>query len=184
MRLPAPPVLLGFAALLCGDADAQAIHRCAGPDGVTIYSDRSCSALGAVELRAPATAADAGTARTRPDGRSAPPGCARRPNQLAAQLRAALDSGDVNRVAGLYDWTGTGQRDAERLMHRLSILARDTIGSVGLEDAAGLPLDPRQGDAATPPAGIRIDRVPTPLFRDPVQRFRLVQRAGCWWVRF
>ena len=42
--------------------------------------------------------------------------CARNPQALADGLAAAVQTGDANRIAALYDWTGMGSNSAHAMM--------------------------------------------------------------------
>ena len=106
------------------------MKRCTLPDGSAIYTDRQCADIGARErlATAPASAPSASVLR-----RSV---CARNPQALADDMAMALQSGDANRVAALYDWTGVGSSTANAMMDRLQVLAERTTVDVQLQYAA------------------------------------------------
>lgn len=191
MARSALPLLLVLASTpaVCA-AQASAVNRCVGPDGVPVYTDRACDALGAV-ARPQAPDAASAAPREGAGGRFAQRGCARRPEQLARELHAALMSGDVNRIAGVYDWTGLGGAEARSVLQRLQALPQQDVGTVALETADAAFSATSAGDAsgaparaAAAPTAVRIERLHTSLQPTPPARMDLRQRAGCWWVRF
>src|SRR5690554_3616665 len=102
-------VLLAAAALALPQAARAQVYRCTAPDGTSIYTDRECSELGAVE-RLPR---DRGSSPTKLRYRG---GCARSIHQLIREMTAAIDSRDVNRLAAVYHWPGISHRTGYRLM--------------------------------------------------------------------
>ncbi|MBS7458275.1 hypothetical protein [Coralloluteibacterium stylophorae] len=177
--------LLAALATQAAPARAQAaVHRCVGPDGTSIYSDRGCAGFDAAERPAPGE-------QPSPSTRAAlQRGCARRPHQLAARLQAALASQDVNRVASVYDWAGKSTWEAQGIMERLHTLARDAVTTVVLEGSenavAGPGIGAAVGGARVPerPERVRIERLPTPANTARYVHMALMERAGCWWVHF
>lgn len=91
-------------------AQAQ-IRQCEGADGGTVFTDRSCDAVGAI-------AAAPGT----PVTRRLSAGCARNVRQLVWEVSTAIDLRDVNRLAGVYHWTGMSGRNGNAVMERLQAL--------------------------------------------------------------
>lgn len=181
-----------FFLLLCVGVDSQAagIRRCEGADGVTIYTDRDCSAFGAmdrkVDLEPPARALPPGVA---------PPGdapllrtdCARRADTLLFDLRRAFEQRNVNRVAGLYHWPGTGRGAARHVMDRLQKLVDADPASIEFvypepapvfTDSAAFPGDTPAAD----PVGLRLELGASGI--DPAREMRLVRNAACWWFAF
>src|SRR4051812_27576641 len=96
-----PRRLLLFLLLCCAAFPAAAtVRRCVAPDGTLVFTDRRCADVGAVERpqsdTAPAVAPRAGY-------RSA---CPRTLRDLVDELRTAVDTRDVNRLAAIYQWAG------------------------------------------------------------------------------
>lgn len=128
---------------------STAIQRCLSADGTFAYTDKGCATLGAQALPMPRElehriALDDGAqsgAGVDPDGADAAPtrraaapgrrspasGCARSPRQLAADLRASLALGDVNRLAESYHWAGMSERSGARTLERLERLSRREV---------------------------------------------------------
>ena len=108
MRPPRAMFLTGLllpacAAVLVGrdsgrDARAE-VHRCNAPGGEHLYR-QSRSAIGAID-RPPRTQDGPVSA-----SRLYRSGCSRTLQDLVYELTSAIDSRDVNRLAGIYDWNG------------------------------------------------------------------------------
>lgn len=125
-------------ALVAGSGHAQGIRRCTGADGTTIFTDRSCEALGAAPAGEfiPDGARGGGGAATMgingAVGGFAIRGCARSPDALLHGVRDALQAHDVNKLANYYHWTGTGASAAVALMDRLERIANRPLAGVEL----------------------------------------------------
>ena len=151
MRSPPPaPLLLAMlaaaAAWLPARAAAQAtIHRCVDADGRTVYTDRRCSELGAVE-RLPALTGDAGYGVAVPT-RLYHGGCPRTLGALVHEIGAAVLANDVNRLSSVYDWTGVGKRSASRILDRLEAMVARPLVDI----APVLPEVEPYAEAAPPP---------------------------------
>lgn len=183
---------LGLAtAGLTGSSAAQAqINRCTTPDGGTIYTDRKCSDLGAVERAPRTTAAQAAQAYRG--------GCARNLHDLIHEMTTAIDSRDVNRLAGVYHWSGMSNGNGYRLMNRLdAIVQQPLVDIVALRPATPVVVTERAGISATviPGDGMRVaaDRRPVALRVEqtagggvaPMRTvFGLRRHMDCWWISF
>lgn len=144
MRLaPASLLLLLAAATWPVDGAAQ-VRRCETADGRTIYTDKACQDIGAVD-RLP-RGGDAGVAALHRRQ------CSRTLQDLTFELTMAIDHRDTNRLAALYHWPGTGTRNGYAIMGRL-----DAIAQRPLVDAR--PLFPV--DTPSVPAPARIERDPS-----------------------
>lgn len=176
-------------ALLCAIAPAQAagsIHRCQTQDGLAVYTDRACSALGAspspmsADLLTRLTMDDVGfepdSLRARAMGNAIrvrrPPqyGCARTPQQLSVDLLGSFAMGDINRIAESVHWPGLRHRQAHVVMGRLQQLARQS-----LIDASFWP-----GLAGSDAGAMQL------TFAQPqhVVELGVERHAGCYFVRF
>lgn len=191
---PAPPV------------QAQ-VRRCVAPNGNLVYTDRMCADIGAASALAPATPAGGGSS-----GGALRSMCARNVRDLAYGLESAIQSGDANRIASLYDWTGMANAAAERLMDSFDrIASRAFVDLVPVYSSASDPMDAATtpgpdvggGGAATappvlttapvlpappgPPArrvvGLRVEQVLSDGHTPSQVSFGLVKRMGCWWIR-
>lgn len=121
-------------------AAGTVIQRCQGNDGVEIYTDQACAALGATPLPMPGgllrrlddhggwrRGADAGPSAAIAPRRPAASGCARTPTQLAMDLEGAFALGDVNRIAESYHWVGLSSTQGRHVMQRLERLSDEPL---------------------------------------------------------
>ena len=189
MRFPRPAFLTGLLLPACAVALAGAIpattahaevHRCTAPSGESIYTDKSCSAIGAIDRRPQSVAGPAGASRLY---RSS---CSRTLQDLVYELTSAIDSRDVNRLAGLYDWAGMGTANANRVMNQLQAIARREVVEVRQVHAGERweAADPWLAPPPSgPPVGLRVEQVQANGHTPARASFGLRQRMGCWWVR-
>ncbi len=99
---------------LAAPAQSQ-IRRCVTEDGGHVYTDRACADLGASERTPRLGPGSSGGRVIRRD-------CSRRLQDLVFELTAAIDSRDVNRLAGIYHWPGTSSRTGYAIMGRLDAI--------------------------------------------------------------
>lgn len=139
MRTP-PSILLLLCLCAAAPAAAQKINRCTGADGTTVFSDRRCEDLGAIDRLPPRTAPSASS-----EGASGlyRPQCVRRLSELAQQIRGAVDARDVNRLSTLYWWNGVSDEAARRILDRLDAITQRPLVAI-------VPVVPEP--AALPPA--------------------------------
>lgn len=152
-------------------ASHTAIYRCAGEDDVPIYSDRTCGALGISDRRKEAD---------RPEILVLPSSqydCSRRIDTLQDWVRVALESGDVNQLAGLYHWMDTTAESADMLMSELQVISGQRL--------AGIEVQPSEFDGGEHPARLWLEQYdperPGQTFRTG---FNLVMNSGCWWLHW
>jgi hypothetical protein len=194
------PLLAVLVAVLALPAQAQ-VRRCVDAQGNSVFTDRACSSLDATPRGVPA---DPDGAFLSGDG-LARRGCAIGPKQLLDEVRIALESRDVNRLASHYHWPGTGSGAATSLMGELEAIALRPLVAIDLvfptpvesEADAGLP-PPDRSDATPGPdqavAAAVPPRLPAPVAirveqtggtHDAGSRqtlFQLRRHAGCWWI--
>jgi len=198
MPYPRHPALAGallsavaIAAALPAPAAAQ-IRRCTTPDGGTVYTDRSCDSLGAVENR-PETGGTAGSTALRYRG-----GCSRRLQDLVFEVTAAIDARDTNRLARSYHWVGMSHGNGYAVIERLDRIAhRPLLNISALRPAqtvvaaqAPVPLAASNGRAAMPatppaprqPVALRIDQSLADGITPSTTTFRLRRHMDCWWI--
>jgi hypothetical protein len=184
---------LAMAAALPAPAAAQ-IRRCTTPDGVAVYTDRSCESLGAVETR-PATGLPGAAGLSRYRG-----GCARSVHDLVFEVSAAIDARDTNRLARSYHWVGMSARSGHAVIDRLDAIAqRPLLDIAGLRPAQPvvaptqpMPLAGADGAAALPatpptprhPVALRIDQVLADGVTPSSTTFGLRRHMDCWWITF
>lgn len=118
-----------------GATDAQ-VRRCSTDAGGTIYTDKPCREVGAVERLQPGVNTGASALHR---GR-----CHRTLQDLVFELTMAIDARDTNRVAALYHWPGTSTRSGYALMERLDAIAQRPLVDVR-------PVYPAEHPPALPP---------------------------------
>ena len=189
-RRPYSALLLTALAIaaVCLPAGASAqVRRCTGPDGGTIYTDRACSAVGAI-TSAP---------RQRP-GQSTLPriGCQRQLRGLIQELSFAIDQRDTNRVAGLYHWQGLSQSGGYQILERLDAIAQRPLVNITAQRPARTVVAQERGGftgwvsardipTAAPeraPTSLRIDQTGASGGGTVTTVFGLRRHLGCWWV--
>ena len=186
-----------------GDADAAGLHRCTGPDGAAIFTDRRCQDMLAIEDAPPAAPAvrPASVLRVRT--------CARDQDDLLFGVRSALENRDVNRFADFYHWVGMDTVQGYRMLDRLDAFSARPVLEVQLVASVGADLAPRDlpepepepafdpdladGDAPPPPPAprprpaelLRVDQLRSDSdMAQLVTYFHLRSNAGCWWLQF
>jgi hypothetical protein len=172
-RLP----LLLLLVLISLPAAAQ-VRRCTGPEGTTIFTDRQCQDLGAVE-RVPHAAASAETHLYRNV-------CSRNLQDLVYALTAAVDSRDVNQFAGVYDWAGMSTRTGYAIMDRLqAIVQRPLVDVTPIYRASDIPADGDYYPQTTVrhvPVGLRLEQTLANGSTPSQTVLGLRSYLGCWWV--
>lgn len=204
-------VLVLAALALPGAAGAaDVIHRCLAADGTTVYTDQPCGKLDAkpiaapepldpaaaknapstIPRRAPGSTMDRGGAVSL--GGAGRSDCVRRTDTLLFEIRAAIESRNVNRLAGVYDWAGKDSASAGAILERLGRIAERPLAAVEFrypepvlyDDPAALPVVSKPAPPDRP-VGVRIVQQapgePVPSFEADL---RLVRNADCWWVSF
>ena len=105
-------------------ASAQAISRCQAKDGKIIYTDKTCEDVDAVPQELPKASGNTGYGMVRT--------CARTPDDLLWDLRGALESGDTNRAAGLFLWSGNDTAQANKRLDQLNKITYQSLITVDL----------------------------------------------------
>ena len=187
-------LLLLLAACACAPRVAQAqVRRCTAADGSLVFTDRKCQDIGASERLQPPPPAGMGASY---------PGsyrstCARSVQDLAWALSSAIQSGDANQVAGVYDWSGMSSSNAYRLMERLDLIARRPLVDVQPMYAGGtneygdgvVEFDEQTGEVVARPQrkprliGLRVEQTLANGTTPSRTVFGLRRNLGCWWVR-
>ncbi|WP_159015533.1 hypothetical protein [Cognatiluteimonas profundi] len=176
-RLGARALIVMLLLAACPIASAQ-VHRCAAPDGTTIFTDRACADLGAVD------SVPRGTVGT--GARLYRSGCSHTLQDLVFELTAAIDARDVNRMAGIYHWVGLSGATAYTVMDRLQVIVQRPLVDIS-------PLFPsgpggEQGDyypqATTrrAPTGLRLEQTLANGSTPAHTVLGLRRYLGCWWI--
>ena len=179
LRATAPLLLLSLSLGLLTTLAAKAeVRRCETPSGQTVFTDRKCTDIGATQ-RVPNVAGNTPARMYRG-------GCARNLQDLAYELTTALDSHDVNRLAGVVDWAGMSGNAAYAVMDRLAVIADRPL--VGLT-----PVYPAEGDGDAgyypqetvrrAPVALRVEQTLANGSTPSHVVFGLRRYFGCWWLR-
>lgn len=191
MHRPALLLLLSIAGLLAPDAVLAQVKRCTAADGTLVYTDRKCDDIGATERMG--ALPSAGGAIASPHRNV----CARTVQDLVYSFSNALQSGDANQVAGVYDWAGMPTSSAYKVMSRLEAIAKRPLIDVqpmysGDTNAYGddiVTFDETTGEVITRAPrkprliGLRVEQTLANGSTPSRTNFGLRQRLGCWWVR-
>lgn len=179
-RVPVSCFLALIAALGSAPASQAQVRRCAGSDGSSIYTDRKCADIGAVDRLPRQAASGAGAARLY---RTA---CSSNLQDLVYEITTAIDSRDVNRLAGVYHWVGMSSRAGYSVMRRLDGIAKRPLVDI-------IPIAPAAADGADgdyypqavvrrAPAGLRLEQTLANGSTPSRTLLRLRRHMGCWWV--
>lgn len=189
-RIALALLLLLACALPWRTAHAQ-VRQCIGGDGTLVYTDRKCEDIGATER--PASQAVVGV----PGQRFYRGGCSRSVQDLVYALGSAIQSGDPNQIAGVYDWAGISTANGYRLMRRLEAIAKRPLVDVQPMYSGGaneygydiIEFDDETGAVASKPPrkprliGLRVEQTLANGTTPSRTMFGLRQHLGCWWVR-
>ena len=170
-RLYVLPMLLSLTMPL--HAPAQ-VRRCVLGDGTPVFTDRRCETIGATERAAPVASAA--------QLRSYRPACPRTLRDLAFEVSSAVESHDVNRLAGVYLWTGMGTREGYARMDRLQAVVDRPL--VDLQPIwPGGDDEPYPTTVPTrPPIGLKLEQTSV-RGSTPVRTvFGLRKHLDCWWI--
>ncbi|HEX7112016.1 MAG TPA: DUF4124 domain-containing protein [Mizugakiibacter sp.] len=186
MRWIVPALLLiagasaGTLAAPAAPAQDTPVYHCIGANGEPVFSGQPCSAL---QLPSSSTSAATPEAPVAPQAHGF---CAADAEELRARATAAINAHDANRLAALFLWEGM---DGAAALARLRELAAVVDGPVlGLQLEGAAPAS--NGSTAAPPTGgtaallIRRASDPWNAASPEETRYPLVQRDGCWWLRF
>lgn len=169
------------------------VRKCTSADGSLIYTDRQCADIGATER-----VSSIGIGGT--TGSHFYRGCARSVPDLAYSLGIAIQTGDVNQLAGLYDFSGISTANGYRLMTRLGAIVKRPLVDVQPMYSGGYDpySDPysgviefdEDGSVIQRPAvkprlvGLRVEQTLGNSTTPTRTVFGLRKNLGCWWVHF
>ena len=165
--------------LLCAGGSACAeVRHCVAADGTSVFTDRHCEDIGAVQRRQQAPAsAHAGTHRG---------GCPRTLQDLVFEVTTAIDTRDVNRLAGVYGWTGMSNSAGYALMDRLqAIVARPLVDIVPVYPGESAPTGGDyfpQTTTRRAPVALRLEQTLANGMTPSRTVLGLRRGFGCWWV--
>ena len=166
---------LTLATLWPSRADAQ-VRRCTGPDGTSIFTDRRCEDIGAVDRLPRAAGKPAGSRLYRST-------CSRNLQDLVFELTTAIDSQDVNRLAGVYHWVGMSSRTGYAVMARLGAIVKRPLVDI-IPVTPGNPEDDYypQTTVRRAPVALRIEQTLTNGSTPSHTMFGLRRHFDCWWI--
>jgi hypothetical protein len=192
------------ASLAWPQAAKAEVRQCVTASGQTIFTDRRCDEVDAVE-RLPRDQAQAGAQPRRAGG------CARSLQDLVFAMSSAIDARDANRLASVYHWPGTSAASGYRVWSRLDAVANRPLvdivpvmagslpspesttpaaGAATSNDAVGAtspPVDPDlypQTSVRRNPVALRVEQTIGNSATPARTVFGLTRYFGCWWVRF
>jgi len=195
MRSPRIP-LVALAVLLAAmswplHADAQ-IRRCTRPDGDVVFTDRACSDVGGADRPAPSVHSPVY------GGKAYARGCSRGLRGLIFEVTAAIESRDVNRLAGVYNWAGMSNRNGYAVLGRLDVIANRPLVDVSailptpqlsLDAGGGVTVSGDVDANAYPqatvhrtPVALRVEQTLSNGSTPSRTVFGLRRHMGCWWI--
>lgn len=151
------------------------VNRCTTVDGLVLYTDRRCADMGAVH--SPQSQGNTGRGRLHRNG------CSRNVQDLVYEMASAIDSGDVNRLAGVYHWAGMSGRAGYAVMTRLgAVVQRPLIDIVPLA-APGSEDDGWQYPRTVhDPIALRVEQTLTNTSTPSRTVFGMHKHFGCYWI--
>lgn len=199
MKVPA--LLLLSVALssvpIVADAQAQRVNRCTNAQGQTVFTDRSCDAMGATARtpRGEPSVGNTGIYRA---------GCARRLSELTEQIRQAVSLQDVNRLSSIYLWGNVSNASANRIIGQLeSVVRRPLVDIAPVYPTVAEPVEPvvlppdpdalagtgvalpQQAPVAPSrprPVGLRLEQTLGNSATPSRTVFGLRRQYGCFWI--
>ncbi|NEZ03090.1 hypothetical protein G4Y73_02870 [Wenzhouxiangella sp. XN201] len=137
---------------------------------MTIFTDRACNALRTQDrVEEPVRPAVLNPPSPHHD-------CSRQIELFHAQVSAALDSGDVNKLSGLYHWMEDTPNSANILMDELQVISSRRLVDVEVESI--------ELDGEEQPTRLWLDQyVPERPGQTIRTDFKLVMNGGCWWLK-
>lgn len=167
------------------------VRQCIGADGSLVYTDRRCEDIGATERVAPPAGMGIGGPHLYRGG------CSRSVQDLVYSLSSAIQSGDANQIAGVYDWAGMSTANGYRLMARLEAIAKRPLVDVQPMYSGGaneygydiVEFDGETGAVISKPPrkprliGLRVEQTLRNGSTPSRTVFGLRKNMGCWWVR-
>ena len=161
-------LLLGAALYgVAAPALAQKVQRCTTMGGETVYTDKRCEDIGAMDRLPQVTPGSSSGS-----GGIYRAGCSRTLSDLVYQITAAVENKDVNRLASVYQWTGVSNAAANSTLDKLqTIVDRPLVDIVPVRpqpppivDADGVVIDDNsdgyypQTAAPRRPVGLRLEQ--------------------------
>lgn len=194
MRMLLLTVSLSGAALLYGVATpafAQKVQRCTTMSGETVYTDKRCEDIGAMDRLPQVTPGSSSGS-----GGIYRAGCSRTLSDLVYQITSAVENKDVNRLASVYQWTGVSNAAANSILDKLqAVVDRPLVDIVPVRpqpppivDADGVVIDDNsdgyypQTAAPQRPVGLRLEQTLKNGSIPSRTVFGLHRSYNCFWI--
>lgn len=172
-------------------AHAQKVQRCTTMSGETVYTDKRCEDIGAMD-RLPQVAPGSSSG----SGGIYRAGCSRTLSDLVYQITAAVENKDVNRLASVYQWAGVSNAAANSTLDKLqAIVDRPLVDIVPVRpqpppivDADGVVIDDNsdgyypQTAAPQRPIGLRLEQTLKNGSTPSRTVFGLRRSYNCFWI--
>ena len=180
-------------------AHAQKVQRCTTLSGEKVYSDKPCEDIGAID-RLPSLP---GGPTARGSSSLYRGSCSRTLSDLVYQISSAVEAKDVNRLASVYQWSGTSNESANRILDRLEAVVNrplvdivpvrpspqpDPIPSPPLPGEPGIPVDEEpetgypQAHRQPRPVGLRLEQTLANGSTPSQTIFGLRRSYNCFWI--
>jgi hypothetical protein len=185
-------LLLGAALYgVAAPALAQKVQRCTTMGGETVYTDKRCEDIGAMDRLPQVTPGSSSGS-----GGIYRAGCSRTLSDLVYQITAAVENKDVNRLASVYQWTGVSNAAANSTLDKLqTIVDRPLVDIVPVRpqpppivDADGVVIDDNsdgyypQTAAPRRPVGLRLEQTLKNGSTPSRTVFGLRRSYNCFWI--
>jgi hypothetical protein len=168
-------------------AQQQGVQRCTTMSGDTVYTDKRCEDVGAMD-RLPSTTTTTAT------GALYRGGCSRTLSDLVVQVSSAIQAQDVNRLAGVYHWAGTSDAGALRILD--VVVQRPLVDIVPIRPAPAPVLDadgqvvdanqdgyyPQTASQRQRPTGLRVVQTLKNSATPADTTFGLRRAYNCFWI--
>lgn len=183
--------LLSTSLLVPRAAHAQEVQRCTTMSGETVYSDKRCEDIGAMDRLPQITPGS-----SRGSGGLYRAGCSRTLSDLVYQITAAVENKDVNRLASVYQWTDISNAAANSILDKLqAVVDRPLVDIVPIRpapppivDQNGVVIDDNsdgyypQTAARQRPIGLRLEQTLKNGSTPSRTVFGLRRSYNCFWI--
>ena len=183
--LALPAIAGGLLSVVPATNARAEVHRCTAPNGESVFTDKRCGDIGAIDRRPQESDGSASASRLYHSS------CSRTLQDLVYELTASIDSRDVNRLAGVYDWNGMSTESAYAIMGKLDAIAQRPLIDVvpvlpHVADEDGTLVDGEyypQVAVRRAPVGLRLEQTIGKSAAPSRTVLGLRKYMDCWWVR-
>lgn len=172
-------------------AHAQKVQRCTTMSGETVYTDKRCEDIGAMD-RLPQVAPGSSSG----SGGIYRAGCSRTLSDLVYQITAAVENKDVNRLASVYQWAGVSNAAANSTLDKLQAIVDRPLVDIApvrpqpppIVDPDGVVIDENsdgyypQTAAPQRPIGLRLEQTLKNGSTPSRTVFGLRRSYNCFWI--